>query len=236
VDQRELQRSMYEVKGACVAQRVVLAVMAGLVVVLGAWLLVGSGMGRVERWLGWEVHSGDVARRLCLAVGFGIYFVRILFTEFVFLKRGVSWSEVFTIAPWLLVIVLLVGMEGGRNGEPFGTAAWCGVVLFVAGSWMNSYAEYARHAWKVRPENRGKLYTGGLFRYSRHSNYFGDLISFSGLCLIAGKWWTVVIPVVMLAGFVFVNIPVLDGHLREHYGSSFDAYARRTRKLIPFVY
>ena len=40
----------------------------------------------------------------------------------------------------------------------------------------------------------------------------------------------------MLAGFVFVNIPVLDSHLHDHYGGAFDDYARRTRKLIPFVY
>jgi protein-S-isoprenylcysteine O-methyltransferase Ste14 len=47
---------------------------------------------------------------------------------------------------------------------------------------------------------------------------------------------TAVIPVLMLAGFVFVNIPVLDSHLHDHYGSAFDEYARRTRKLIPFLY
>ena len=40
----------------------------------------------------------------------------------------------------------------------------------------------------------------------------------------------------MLAGFVFVNIPILDAHLHDHYGAAFEEYARRTRKLIPFVY
>lgn len=231
-----MQRSMYEVRGACVAQRVVLALMVGFVVALGVWLLVGRGILVAEGWLGLEIQMGGHARRICLAVGFVIYFVRILFTEFVFLKRGVSWSEVFTIGPWLLAIVLVVGVEGARNGGAFGVAAWCGAVLFAVGSWMNSYAEYARHVWKARPENRGKLYTGGLFRISRHPNYLGDLLSFSGLCLIAGEWLTAAIPVVMLAGFVLVNIPVLDAHLREHYGSSFDEYARRTPKLIPYVY
>jgi protein-S-isoprenylcysteine O-methyltransferase Ste14 len=49
-------------------------------------------------------------------------------------------------------------------------------------------------------------------------------------------WITAVIPIVMMAGFVFVNIPVLDSHLGDHYGSAFNEYARRTRKLIPFIY
>ena len=115
-------------------------------------------------------------------------------------------------------------------------AAVAGFILFAAGSWMNSYAEYARHLWKQRPENRGRLYTGGLFRYSRHPNYFGDLLSFAGLCLISGAWVTAVIPLLMPAGFVFVNVPVLDSHLRDHYGAAFDEYAQRARKLIPFIW
>lgn len=101
---------------------------------------------------------------------------------------------------------------------------------------MNSYADYARHVRKQKPENKGHLYTGGLFRYSRHPNYLGDLLSFSGLCMISGAWIAVAIPVLMPAGFVIVNIPVLDSHLRDHYGNEFDRYAHQARKLIPSVY
>ena len=107
-----------------------------------------------------------------------------------------------------------------------------GAALFLAGSWMNSYSEYARHVWKQRPENRGRLYTEGLFHYSRHPNYLGDLVLFSGLCMIAGVLVTAIVPVLMLAGFVFVNIPVLDAHLAHKYGGEFAEYARRTHKLF----
>jgi steroid 5-alpha reductase family enzyme len=171
-----------------------------------------------------------------LVAGFSIYYVRILFTGFVFLKRGVSWSEAFTVAGWLLCIVMLLGIAGGTNPSAMGATGVFGAVLFVVGSWMNSYAEYERHVWKTRPENHGQLYTEGLFRYSRHPNYLGDLLSFSGLCLISGVWVTAAVPLLMLGGFVFVNIPVLDSHLHDHYGDAFDEYARRTRKLIPFIY
>jgi steroid 5-alpha reductase family enzyme len=236
VDRRELQRSMYELGGTSTNQRVTLAVVAGAFVLLAWWILAGDGFSTLGAWLGRDWRHGDLARRIGLAAGFTIYYVRILFTEFVFLKRGVSWNEVFTISPWLFIIVLLLGITGGTNDAPLTEVAVTGAVLFVFGSWMNSYAEYARHVWKERPENRGGLYTEGLFRYSRHPNYLGDLISFSGLCMIAGAWVTAVVPVVMLAGFVFVNIPVLDAHLRDHYGAAFEEYARRTRKLVPFVY
>jgi steroid 5-alpha reductase family enzyme len=90
--------------------------------------------------------------------------------------------------------------------------------------------------WKQQPENRGHLYTAGLFRLCRHPNYLGDLISFSGLALIAGRWVAGVIPAIMLLGFVFVNIPMLDAHLADRYGANFVAYARRTRKLLPYLY
>jgi isoprenylcysteine carboxyl methyltransferase (ICMT) family protein YpbQ len=236
VDRRELQRSMYELGGTSITQRVTLAAIAGTFVLLAWWMLAGDGFATLGAWLGRDWQHGDLARRICLAAGFTIYYVRILFTEFVFLKRGVSWSEVFTIAPWLLIIVLLLGVAGGTNGARFGAGAAIGALFFVLGSWMNSYAKYARHVWKERPENRGRLYTEGLFRYSRHPNYLGDLSSFSGLCMISGAWVTIVVPVVMLAGFVFVNIPVLDAHLCDHYGAAFEEYAQRTRKLIPFVY
>lgn len=233
---RELQRSMYELSDPSKAQRMALAGIVGVWLVLAWWLLLGPGLRIAAAWFEWIGKPGDEIRRICLAVGFSIYYIRILFTEFVFLKRGVSWSEVFTIAPWLLCIVALLAIMGGTNSAPLGWAAAVGMVLFVVGSWMNSYAEYARHVWKSRPENRGQLYTQGLFRFSRHPNYLGDLLSFSGLCLISGAWTTTIIPVLMLIGFVFVNIPVLDAHLRDHYGSAFDDYARRTAKLIPFVY
>ncbi len=227
---------MYGLTDPTIAQRVALAVLLGACVALAWWLLLDGGIGIVDAWFGWKWIDGDLARRVCVAVAFSIYFVRVLFTEFVFLKRGVSWTEVFTIAPWVLFIFVLLAFAGGTNAAAFGAAAIAGGFLFVFGSWMNSYAEYQRHAWKLRLENRGKLYTAGLFRYSRHPNYLGDLLSFSGLCLFTGRWFTGIVQALMLCGFVFVNIPVLDAHLRDHYGSAFDEYARRTRKLAPFIY
>jgi steroid 5-alpha reductase family enzyme len=140
------------------------------------------------------------------------------------------------IAAWILCIYLLLAIAGGTNATAMTGAGAAGAALFLLGSWMNSYAEYARHMWKQRPENRGRLYTLGLFRISRHPNYLGDLISFSGLCIMAGRWITAAIPLIMLAGFVFANIPMLDAHLRAHYGAAYDEYAVRTRKLIPFIY
>lgn len=230
------RNDIYATYGSSVAQRVAMTIAASACVGLAWWLLFGGGIESVGIWFRWSWTPGDVARRLCLAIMLSIYFVRLLLTQFVFLPRAVGWSEACMIVPWVLCIYLLLAIAAGTNPTPFGAAASAGAALFCLGSWMNSYAEYARYVWKRQPENREHLYTLNLFRYSRHPNYLGDLISFSGLCLVSGRWVTIVIPSIMLAGFVFANIPMLDSHLHDHYGAAFDEYASRTSKLIPFVY
>lgn len=69
-----------------------------------------------------------------------------------------------------------------------------------------------------------------------HINYFGDELLFTGYALLTGIAWALLVPLVMAAGFVFFNIPQIDKHLREHYGSDFEGYARRTKKFLPFLY
>lgn len=227
---------MYELGGATMPQRLFMAGCLALWVAAAWWLLFGGGIEAAGHWFGRDWGPGDPVRRAVLGVALSIYYARILFTDFVFLKRGVSWQEASAIVVWVFCVYVLLASLGGMNPGALETTGGLGVVMFVVGSWVNSYANIKRNAWKKRPANMGRLYAKGLFRYSRHPNYFGDLISFSGLCLISGSWVTAVIPVLMFAGFIFVNIPMLDSHLRLKYGADFDEYASRTRKLIPFVY
>lgn len=226
---------MYGLTGRSTAQRITLASLNACSLALAWWLLTG-GMAVAGGWLGHSWRQGNPMRIMAIGVALTVYFVRVLGTVFVFLRRGVSWTEVFTIAPWVLALNAAMALAGGTNAAAPGIAAVTGAVLFLAGSWVNSVAEFERHVWKRRPENRGKLYTEGLFRLTRHPNYLGDVILFSGLCLMTGRWWTGLIPVTMLCGFVFANIPALDAHLAEHYAEAFERYARQTAKLIPFVY
>lgn len=231
-----MQEKMYGLKGASRAQRVVLAVLGLAWLAVAWWLLAAGGVSVAGHWFGQSWQAGDAGRRWVLAACLTVYSARLLLTEFVFLKRGVSWSEVWTIAPWLLAIFVLLSVEGGRNPDAPGGWALAGVALFVFGSWMHTQAEWSRHRWKEKPEHHGRLYTGSWFRWTRHPNYLGDLTLFTGLCLMTGRWVSGVVPALMLAGFVFVNVPMLDAHLREHYGREFEEYAGRTKRLIPFVY
>jgi protein-S-isoprenylcysteine O-methyltransferase Ste14 len=227
---------IYAAYGRSTRQCIFVTFVAGVSLFLAWWLLIGNGTEWVGRIFGQVWRQGDERRRLCMAIALAIYFVRLLFTQFVFLKRAMAWKEAAAIGPWILFVVLVLAVAGATNSARFSYADVAGCLLFAFGSWVNSFSEFTRNKWKQRRENRGRLYTLGLFRFSRHPNYLGDLISFSGLCLLAGRWPTFGIPLIMLIGFVFVNIPMLDAHLRAHYGEEFDIYAKRTRKLIPFIY
>ncbi|WP_169730414.1 methyltransferase family protein [Salinispira pacifica] len=125
-----------------------------------------------------------------------------------------------------------------RTGERFapGAGAAAGAVLFVLGSFINSWSEYQRKRFKAKPENGGRLYTGGLFSVSMHINYFGDMIWATGLALMTGSLISAAIPVIMTAMFVWIHIPRLDAYLAEKYGREFEDYASRTKKLIPWMY
>lgn len=236
---RLLQKSrngIYQANSASMVQRFALALLALLWVGIVWWMLFAHGLQDLGQLVGRVWHPGNFLRNVCIAVALSIYYVRLLFTWFLFLKRGISCREVSAVAAWLLCIYLVIAIEGGTNDAPFGFGGLLGVALFCAGSWLNTYAEYRRYDWKQHPDHHGLLYTGGPFHYARHPNYLGDLLAYTGLYLLAGSLATIFIPLITAAGFVFVNIPALDAHLHQRYGNAFDDYAGRTSKLIPFMY
>ena len=228
-------QATYELHEASIPQRVTLAGSALLWLALIWWLLFAGGLETMSGHFGMSWHSHAPMRNALIAAALTIYYIRLLFTWFLFLKRGIRWQEASAVAFWLLCIDSVMAVAAGTNPAPFGIFGFIGLTLFCTGSWLNSYSEYARHIWKQQ-EHRGILYTQGPFRLTRHPNYFGDLVAYAGLCLITGVWWTAIIPAITLAGFVFVNIPAVDAHLHRRYGKAFDEYPQRTPRLIPFLY
>ena len=113
---------------------------------------------------------------------------------------------------------------------------YLGILLFVVGSWINTQSEYTRYKWKQNDKNKGKLYTGGLFKYSMHINYFGDILLFTGLALITQSFSQLIIPFIMTLSFIFFIIPRHDKYLATKYSDEFSEYASRTKKLIPWIY
>jgi protein-S-isoprenylcysteine O-methyltransferase Ste14 len=179
---------------------------------------------------------GSPDRQLALFICVLIYVARAATTLLVFVKRRIPWWEAAYGGGMIGFVLFMFLRHGLRATEPLGLADALAILLYVAGSYIGTGSEYARHIWKLSPENRGHLYTEGLFRYSRHINYFGDLLLFAGLGILTRQLWTGVVPLIMALNFVFMLIPAQDAYLAKRYGGEFTDYVRRTRKLIPFLY
>lgn len=179
---------------------------------------------------------GDAFRQAAILLCAGIYIARAAHTLFAYVKRAIPWWE----AAWggsligcVLFAFLLLGL---RHPQPLGWTDAGALLLYAAGSYLGTASERARDAWKTRAGNAGHLYTEGLFRCSRHINYFGDLLVFGGFGLLTRQPWTVAVPLAMSVNFALVIIPAHDAYLLERYGDEFEAYAQRTKKLIPLLY
>jgi protein-S-isoprenylcysteine O-methyltransferase Ste14 len=125
---------------------------------------------------------------------------------------------------------------GGSNKQVVGAVEIIGILLYLSGSYINTHSEYYRHVWKLKEENKGQLYTQGLFSLAMHINYFGDIVLFTGLAMITHSLSMFVIPLVMALNFVFFIIPSLDRYLEKKYKDEFKDYSKKTKKLIPMIY
>jgi steroid 5-alpha reductase family enzyme len=187
-------------------------------------------------WLRPYQISGDFVRRTIIAACLIIYFLRLQVTVWIFQKRFWTWFETITISILMTFVLYVFAKAGGNNKQAVGIIEMIGAMLYVSGSCINTFSEYARHVWKLKAENKGRLYTGGLFRLAMHINYFGDIVLFSGFAMITHHSGVYVIPLAMTVNFIFNIIPLLDRYLEKKYGDEFRDYSKKTKKLIPLIY
>jgi protein-S-isoprenylcysteine O-methyltransferase Ste14 len=109
-----------------------------------------------------------------------------------------------------------------------------GVVLFVLGITIELVSETQRFRFKQDPVHKGKLFTGGLFRYARHINYLGYASWRFGLGLISGPPFTLAYGFYHAIDFFMRAIPLLQGHMEQKYPVQWDKYRQQTpHVLIP---
>jgi steroid 5-alpha reductase family enzyme len=156
-------------------------------------------------------------------------------------QHGASWParslvQVFWLQPvlaWIISAPLLVGI-----GSP---AGWnwldaLGVGIWVIGFAFESIGDYQLTAFTRDPGNRGRTMRAGLWRFSRHPNYFGDAAQWWGLWLIAaaaGGWWTVFAPILMTFLLVRVSgVGLLEQTIADRR-AGYREYMASTSAFIP---
>jgi steroid 5-alpha reductase family enzyme len=145
------------------------------------------------------------------------------------------------ISVW--VISLPVTLYLSDSARPrFSWAVIVGAVLWLAGISIEAAADQQKYVFKNRDENRGRWIESGLWKYSRHPNYFGESILWFGVFVITipvlrGWMWVAFIsPVYVTLLLLFVTgIPLLEKKALKKYGGNPDyrAYVERTSLFIP---
>ncbi len=180
--------------------------------------------------------NGDPVRNILILACMSIYFLRLLCTLFVFFQRKLYWGEAIVIANIMPWIFPYVGYKSGDYTDPIGWMELIGIILFLVGSYLNTASEYFRFLWKQKNENAGRLYTAGLFKYTRHTNYCGDIVLFAGLAAVAHQIQLLIISFAMALIFIVIIIPLKENYLRDKYGKEYIRYAANTKRLIPFIF
>ncbi len=207
-----------------------------LITVLATLWLMFADYDTSNTWLKQYQLAGDLVRRILIASCLIIYFVRLQVTVWVFQKRKWTWLETITITVLMSFVLYAFANVGGNNKQVVGIVEVIGILLYLSGSYINTHSEYYRHVWKLKEENRGRLYTEGLFNLSMHINYFGDIVLFTGFAMITHRFSMLVIPSIMTLNFIFNIIPSLDRYLEKKYKDEFRDYSKKTKKLIPLIY
>ncbi len=210
-----------------------LSILAGTII---ASVLTSGYSGWITDFLNFEKVEGNIYRQIIILICCLIYFARFIIGMFVFMQRKISWFEGGLVSILFFMMFYFFVISAGSHPEPIGIIDIAGIILFLVGSYINTRTDYQRFAWKRKIENKGRLYTQGLFKYSMHINYFGDAITYIGLALITLEMVCLFILICIIVNFIVIQIPMLDKHLSKKYGNEFTEYSKVTKKFIPFVY
>lgn len=103
------------------------------------------------------------------------------------------------------------------NGEHFPqTPLIVGSALYVVGIFTETFSEWQRLQFKKNTANKGKVYTGGLFRFARHINYAGYTLWRAGYALAAGGWtWGAIVGAFFSYNFISDGMPELNRYCQE---------------------
>jgi len=135
----------------------------------------------------------------------------------------------------------LAAITSGRS-VPLGVLAWVGLVMWIAGFGIEVVADRQKRHFRAHPENAGKFISSGLWAWSRHPNYFGEIVLWIGVALIAypvlqgWQYVTLLSPVFVTLLLTRVSgIPTLEGKADAKWAGNpdYEAYKAATPVLVP---
>jgi steroid 5-alpha reductase family enzyme len=182
---------------------------------LGAYLLWRNwGQGEDARYARMRRHHGARFPLVSLATVFGLQ----------------------AVLQWFVSLPLQIA-QLAPGTRPLGALDALGVALFAAGLFFETVGDAQLARFKADPANRGRVMDRGLWRYTRHPNYFGDCLVWWGLFAIAAAtpagWLTVASPLLMTFLLLRVSGVALLERSLVRTRPAYRDYIERTSAFLP---
>jgi steroid 5-alpha reductase family enzyme len=152
-----------------------------------------------------------------------------------------SYFQVFMLqgALMLLISTPLLAAEIGPRSSHLTLLDGAGLLLWIVGFSFEMISDWQLSDFKSNPVNKGKVLNSGLWRYSRHPNYFGEAVLWWGYYLFAastpGGFWTVYSPILMTILLLRVSgVALLEKSLSREK-PEYRAYIDSTNSFIPWL-
>lgn len=112
-----------------------------------------------------------------------------------------------------------------------------GCLLSVFAVFLQLFSDVQMQKFRNDPQNKGKFISTGLWKYSRHPNYLGEILMWWGIFIatqLTSTWLFFIGPLLNTLMFLFISIPMAENRLKG-YKEGFLEYAARTHKLLPII-
>ena len=124
------------------------------------------------------------------------------------------------------------------NTEPLNFIDWFFCLFTFLAVLLEHISDEQMHKFKAQQDNVSKTMKNGLWKYSRHPNYLGEILFWFGifgfsLSQSLENWWLIVFPFSMLLMFVFASIPMMDNRSLDRREDYLE-YMEETPSLLPF--
>lgn len=148
-----------------------------------------------------------------------------------------SFFQVFMLQGVFLFLIALPAMLTNLAANShFGIAAYTGLAVWVFGFFFESVGDKQLANFIKDPANKGKIMQSGLWKYTRHPNYFGEVVMWWGIFVmtlgIQGAAHTIIGPITITTLILFVSgVPLLE---KRYLGNAdYEAYKKKTSVFIP---
>ena len=137
------------------------------------------------------------------------------------------------VLAWIISLPLLAAVLGGA---PLGWLDVAAVALWLVGFGFEAIGDQQLASFKADPANKGEVLDRGLWRYTRHPNYFGEACiwwAFYLFALSAGAWWSIIGPIAVTFLLLRVSgVTLLEKDIKERRPAYRD-YIERTNTFFP---